>query len=135
MAEPDESAYVSQTTMNFIEATLDFRREMGIHAADDRIFQLGSRQISRRIRSSCSSASLEGNFGGASPRIGMVVDLALAGFSVVKLMRAGPWQKPSTPIRQLLGVHASDGPVSRWYKVDRTHTALHSHQTTPDYRA
>ena len=123
-AEPAEVTYVSEGTMNFLETMLDLRQDMGIQPTDDRIFQIGSRQLARRIRDACSSAGLEGYYGGTSPRIGMVVDLALAGFRVIDIMRAGRWQMPSTPVRQILGINSTDGPVSKWYDLDLTHTAL-----------
>ena len=68
--------YVSPRTMNALEEMRSIKQAMGIDTAkDNRIFQMSSQQLSRRIRDACTFAGLKGRYGGHSPRIGMAMDL------------------------------------------------------------
>ena len=65
----------------------------------DLVFQLSEPQISRRIHDAAEAAGLKGHYSGESPRVGMAMDLAEAGFDAIALMSAGHWRSPVGPSR------------------------------------
>ena len=81
--------YVYPGTMKVLDEMCGIKQELGMDSTDDRIFQMSSPQLAQHIRNACEAAGLEGRFGSYSPRIGMAVDLASAGFSSNDLMKAG----------------------------------------------
>ena len=96
--------YVSARTLS---ALLEWRSGIetlgagAVVGAGDRVFPLDGRMVSKRIQDACRVAGLEGKYGGDSPRIGMVRELALAGFSLVQIAQAGRWSSPSAPLRYM----------------------------------
>ena len=54
----------------------------------DLVFDLSANQISRRIKAAAAAAGLDGEFSGDSPRVGMALDLAVAGCKLPALMNA-----------------------------------------------
>ena len=88
-----------------------------LHRPDDadRIFALSPSQICRRIASAAVAAGLVGAFSGHSPRVGMAVDLARAGFGMPMILEAGRWRSERTAMRYVEGVVANRGAVAQWY--------------------
>ena len=108
--------YVSPRTMTALEEMRSIKQAMGIDIeSDDHIFQMGSQQLSRRIRRACSFAGLKGRYGGHSPRIGMAMDLVRMGVSVVGLMAAGRWKNPAIHARIIRNLDAATGAVAQWH--------------------
>ena len=105
--------YVSPRTMNALAEMRSIKLATGIDIEnDDRIFQMGSQQLGRRIRNACAFTGLEGRYGGSSPRIGMTIDLVRAGTSAVDLMAAARRK-----------IHVSEGAVAQWHARNQsTHT-------------
>lgn len=89
--------YVSAKTMNALDDMRSARQALGTDDTDDRLFRMNRQLLYRRIRNACSMAGLDGRYGGNSPRIGMVQDMAMAGFSLVMIMNAGRWKSPVIP--------------------------------------
>ena len=54
------------------------------------VFDLSANQISRRIKATAAAAGLDGEFSGDSPRVGMALDLAVAGCEMSTIVTAGP---------------------------------------------
>jgi len=81
----------------------------------DSMFGLSDRQLCRRVKSACLAAGLSGSYSGHSPRIGMAMDLARGGASMVELMVAGGWKSPAMPARYCRGIEAGKGAVAEFY--------------------
>ena len=64
---------------------------------DDRILQLGRKQLGYLVRKACKAAGLRGKFGTNSMRIGMAQELAVAGFSLEAITHAGRWASSRIP--------------------------------------
>ena len=111
--------YVSPGTMHRLDEMHRIRRETGKDETDDRIFQMGSRQLSRHIRNACSSAGLVGRYGGSSPRIGMIMDLVRSGTSILDVMQAGRWKQPAVPAGFVRNITGGRGAVGQWYDRNR----------------
>ena len=108
--------YVSPRTMNALAKMHRIKQAVGIDTGkDDRIFQMASQQLGRRIRKACSFAGLEGHYGGRSPRIGMAMDLVLTGASLEELMAAGRWRTPTALMRNSFKNNPATGAIARWY--------------------
>ena len=73
--------------MSALDEMRSIKQAMGIDDTDDRIFQMGSKQLTQRIRDACSFAGLKGKYGGSSPRIGMQ-DLVRSGVPISDLTAA-----------------------------------------------
>ena len=54
------------------------------------VFDLSANQISRRIKAAAAAAGLDGEFSGDSPRVGMALDLAVAGCEMPTITTGGP---------------------------------------------
>ena len=81
-----------------------------------RVFGLRSGvQVSARIRKAANAASLEGEFSGHSPRVGMAVDLVTAGASVAAVQVAGRWVSARMPATYARSVTAGRGAVAAFY--------------------
>ena len=85
--------------MNALDEMRSTKQALGTDDTDDRIFQMNGQTLSRHIRNACSFAGLEGRYGGNSPRIGMVQDLAKAKFELLMIMQAGRWKALQMPAR------------------------------------
>ena len=84
-------------------------------APQDLVFQLSEVQIHRRIRDAARAAGLAGAFSGDSPRAGMAMDLAAAGFTIHDLMIAGRWSSTAMAARVTRSLAEAGGPVNRYY--------------------
>ena len=100
-----EVTYVSGRTMEYRDRMNGLRRMRGlVVTGDDRILQFKEETIRRRFLKACADAGLEGRWGSHSMRVGMAQELAVAGFGLVLIMRAGRWESPKMPalyIREL----------------------------------
>ena len=102
-------AFVSRQTMGWL-------REMREMAGErETILGLCPHQIARRIVSAAAAAGLPGRYGGQSPRIGMVMDLAEAGVELPSLMQAGRWKTPAMPALYIRNLTAGHNAVASWY--------------------
>ena len=81
--------YISPTTIAALDEMCDKKQEQGIEATDNLILQMTTKQLRRQIRTACEAAGLEGRYTSKSPRLGMAMDLANAGFSSDAIMQAG----------------------------------------------
>ena len=71
------------------------RRMRGrVVTGDDRILQFEVEIIGIRFLKACADVGFEGRFGTHSMRVGMAQELAVAGFGLVLIMRAGRWESP-----------------------------------------
>ena len=117
-ADPDHLVYLSATTMTALGEMFRTKREMGIDTEqDDRLFQMGSRQLARRIRNACGWAGLEGRYGGSSPRLGMMMDLMEEDVSMVALTAARRWKNPTIVEHFLREEQVSRGAVAQWHAL------------------
>ena len=82
----------------------------------DLVFPFHPRTIERRIRATARRAGLPGRFRGHSPRIGMTLDLAERGTSLVELQQVGRWKSPSMPAHYIRRQEAARGAVARFYQ-------------------
>ena len=113
---PSAICYVSPRTMNALDEMRSTKQALGTDDTDDRIFQMNGQTLSRHIRNACSFAGLEGRYGGKSPRIGMVQDLAKAKFELLMIMQAGRWEVPQMPSRCTRKISAGHNSVANWYQ-------------------
>ena len=114
--------FISEASRNSLETMLHYRHG-NKPLPEDRIFQLGDRQISNRIKDAAAIASLSGRYRGHSPRIGMAMDLAMDDVELAGIMQSGRWERPETLVRYIRSIAAGKGAVARWYeRHDRTLT-------------
>ena len=85
----------------------------------DKIFRMGERQISNRIKAAAEHAGLEDNFTGHSPRVGMAQDLVQEDFETVSIAQSGRWQSADTVVKYTKRIAATKGAVPRWYEIIR----------------
>ena len=98
------------------EAAAALRKIQPVEAFALRVFSLRSGvQVSARIRKAANAASLEGEFSGHSPRVGMAVDLVTAGASVAAVQVAGRWVSARMPATYARSVTAGRGAVAAFY--------------------
>ena len=110
-------AYLSPETQ---ELLIDMSKSQGRRPKQtDKIFRIGERQISNRIKAAAEHAGLEGNFSGHSPRVGMVRDLAEYDFETVSIAQSGRWKSADTVVKYTKQTVAGKGAVSRWYEIIR----------------
>lgn len=113
-----EYVYLSRRSMVAPEKLKEVRRkQVGVKAQNDRIFQLGPSAMLVRVREACKAAGLEGRFGTHSFRIGMAQQLAAAGFGLVLIMRAGRWDSPEMPAYYIRGMDVSKAAVAELHRV------------------
>ena len=79
------------------------------------VFGCNGATIANRIRAAAKAANLEGKFSGHSPRVGMTVDLAEKGATLVELQRAGRWTSPSMPAHYTRSQQAGRGAVQKYF--------------------
>lgn len=82
-------------------------------APDERIFPLGSKEISRLIADAAKDAGLGPGYGGVSPRFGMAADMVMAGESLIAVMIAGGWRDDRALKRNLREELARIGPIAK----------------------
>ena len=113
--------YVSRRSMESLGNLKEVRRSLGlVKPGDDRIFQLGPRELGLHVQGACKAAGIEGRFGTHSMRIGMAQELAVAGFGLVLIMLAGRWQSPGMPAYYIRGLKVSESAVAElhWMWAD-----------------
>ena len=105
--------YVTATAMSALDEMCSIKQALGIDDTDDRIFQMGSKQLTQRIRDACSFAGLKGKYGGSSPRIGMMQDLVRSGVPISDLTAAARSNNPAMTAGFMYRISASRGAVAQ----------------------
>ena len=82
-----------------------------------KVFGIGGRQISNRIRAACKHAGLKGNFSGHSPRRGTANDLKAIGASLLEIMQSGGWSSPKVAASYADGEALVDGTIARYHRM------------------
>ena len=108
--------YVSLHTMVYLLRMLHLRGGPDPELSD-KIFGIGGKQISNRIRRAAEMAELPGNYRGHSPRVGMLHDLAIDNAEMPSLMQAGGWSSGQSVMVYLETIMASKSVVAAWYKL------------------
>ena len=85
----------------------------------DKIFRMGERQISNRIKAAAEHVGLEGQFSGHSPRVGMAQDLAEYGFETVSIAQSGRWRSADSVVKYTKRTAAGKGAVAGWHEIIR----------------
>ena len=110
--------YLSRRTMASLGRWKDTRRGLGLFASEDeRIFNLGARELGIGLKKACSAAGFAGRHGSHSMRIGMAQHLAQAGFGLVLIMLAGRWKTPSMPAYYIREVKGPDSAVAGLHRI------------------
>ena len=104
-------AFISAPTMQRLSSIRNGAEE------EDRIFSLGPRQVSMRIKQAASAAGLGEGFSGHSPRVGMARDLARVGTELPRLMTAGRWRSPRMPALYTRNESVARGAVAQYYGI------------------
>ena len=108
--------YVSLHTMVYLLRMLHLRGGPAPELSD-RIFGIGGRQISNRIKRAAEMAELPGEYRGHSPRVGMLHDLAMDNAEMPSLMQAGGWSSGQSVLGYIGTIMASKSVVAAWYKL------------------
>ena len=106
-----EKLYLSRRCIEALMAIRPEHPKLG-----ESMFGLSGSQISRRIRAAALHAGQGDGFSGGSPRVGMCMDLARAGFSVHVLMIEGRWRTPEMPMRFIQNMQADCGTVPQFHR-------------------
>ena len=113
-----EYVYLSRRSMKALDNLAEVRqKQVGVKPKDDRIFQVGPREMLVMVREACGAAGLQGKFGMHSFRIGMAQELVLAGFGLVLIMRAGRWESPEMPAYYIRGLDVDRMAVAELHRV------------------
>ena len=88
-----------------------------IRDPEQKVFGLGGRQISNRIKAACRHAGLKGNFSGHSPRRGTAQDLKAIGSTLLEIMQAGGWSSPKVAASYTEGEAMVDGTIARYHRL------------------
>ena len=113
-----EYVYLSRRSMKALDNLKAVRRkQVVVKAKDDRIFQVGPREMLVMVREACKAAGVEGHFGTHSFRIGMAQELTVAGFGLLLIMRAGRWESPEMPAYYVRGLDVAEGAVAELHRV------------------
>ena len=104
--------YLSPSTMRRI----DQYRRLYRRDRDPRVFPITTTSVRNRIRQVARAGSLNGRYSGHSPRVGMLQDLMVAGYSLTELQVAGRWKDARMPAHYGRNVLAGQGAVARWYQ-------------------
>ena len=83
---------------------------------DERIFPLTACSVWRRIKKAAHRSGMGNGFSGHSPRVGMAMDHAAGGASLMDLQAAGRWASPNMPGRYTRRIMAHRNPVARWHE-------------------
>ena len=105
--------YVTARAMSALDEMRCIKQALGIDDTDDRIFQIGSKQLTQRIRDACSFAGLKGKYGGSSPRIGMMQNLVRSGVPISDLTAAARSNHPAMTAGFMYRISASRGAVAQ----------------------
>ena len=113
-----EYVYLSRRSMVALDNLREVRRKRGVvKPKDDRIFQVGPGKMLALVREACAAADRKGRFGTHSFRIGMAQELAVAGFGMVLIMRAGRWDSPEMPAYYIRGLDVDRQAVAELHRV------------------
>ena len=119
----DNVGYVSPRTMEALDEMCRIKKDLGMDATDDRIFQMSVQQLRRHIRNACEAAGLLGRYGATSPRIGMLMDLICSGVGTVDLMQAARWKNPAITDPSTRLQPPGKGAVAPWYARNQNEAA------------
>ena len=113
-----EVTYVSGRTMEYMDRMNGLRRMRGrVVTGDDRILQFEVEIIGIRFLKACADVGFEGRFGTHSMRVGMGQELAVAGFGLVLIMRAGRWESPGMPALYIRGLKVDETAVAELHRL------------------
>ena len=113
-----EYVYLSRRSLAALDNLREVRRkQVVVKSKDDRIFQVGPRELLVMVREACGAAGLEGRFGTHSFRIGMAQELVTAGFGLTLIMQAGRWTSPSMPAYYTRGLDVAEGAVAELHRI------------------
>ena len=113
-----EVTYVSGRTMEARDRLNGLRGISGLgKAGDDRILQFGKKGVRGRVLNAFKDAGLEGRWGTHSMRVGMAQELAVAGFGLVLIMRAGRWETPDMPALYIRGLKLDEAAVAVLHRL------------------
>ena len=85
----------------------------------EKVFRMGERQISNRIKAAAEHAGLEGNFSGHSPRVGMAQDLSENDIESLSIAQSGRWRSVDTVVKYTKQTAAGKNAVARFYDIIR----------------
>ena len=88
-----------------------------IRDPEEKVFGIGGRQISNRIKAACKHAGLKGSFSGHSPRVGTAQDLKAMGATLLEVMQSGGWSSPKVAARYTEGEALVDGTIARYHRM------------------
>ena len=80
---------------------------------EDRIFQIGERQVANRIKAAAERAGIRERITGHSPRIGMTIDMVQDDIEMPAIMEAGRWISEKTANRYARKLKASKNGVAK----------------------
>ena len=106
--------YLSPETVRLLDTIRPGKDAVG------RVFPMHPRTIGRRIQAAAARAGLEGRFRGHSPRVGMALDLADNGASLVEMQHAGRWKSPVMPAHYTRSQRAKKSAVAKLYQKRST---------------
>ena len=110
--------YISERSMGDVARMWEAMVNAGLwDEHQERIFPLKRTWISQRIKNAAVRLGLSGKYGSHSLRIGMAQDLAVAGFSMPMIMRAGRWKTPEMPAHYIQGLVPEEFAVARLHKM------------------
>ena len=107
-------AYLSPSTMRALDNIRPGTTAIGL------IFPCDPRTIGRRIQAAAKRAGLEGRYRGHSPRVGMALDLADNGASLVEMQHAGRWKSPVMPALYTRSQRAKRSAVAKFHAKEKT---------------
>ena len=107
-------SYLSPSTMRALDNIRPGTTVIGL------IFPYDPRTIGRRIQAAAKRAGLEGRYRGHSPRVGMALDLADNGASLVEMQHAGRWKSPMMPALYTRSQRAKRSAVAKLYAKEKT---------------
>ena len=80
------------------------------------VFPFHPRTIERRIQKTAERAGLPGRYRGHSPRVGMSLDLAENGATLVEMQQVGRWKSANMPAHYVRRQEAGRSAVARFYQ-------------------
>ena len=110
--------YISERSMGDVARMWEAMVNAGLwDEHEERIFPLKRSWISQRIKDAAVRLGLSGKYGSHSLRIGMSQDLAVAGFSLPMIMRAGRWKTPEMPAHYIQGLVPEEFAIARLHEM------------------
>ena len=106
--------YLSPETLHMLDTIRPGKDAVGA------VFPMHPRTIGRRIQAAAKRAGLDGRYRGHSPRVGMALDLAENGASLVEMQHAGRWKSPVMPAHYTRSQRAKRSAVAKLYQKRST---------------